>query len=264
MTAATAERSPVWTAFRAILWRDIFVTGKEVGVFVAQVALQPFFMLFVFAKVLGAGGYVSADYGELLLPGIVGLTAFLTALQTVSFPLIMEFSWSREIEDRLLAPLPVWLVAVEKMLVAILRGLLAAAIMFPVGALVLGQMPWNPAGTWLLVGAILLGCWLGAAMGLSMGTLVPPNRISIMFAVILTPLMFTGAVQYPWSSLDSLPWFQVITLFNPLTYLAEAVRAAVVPQVPHIEPWISIAAMVATGAVFSWIGIRGFLRRAIS
>ena len=100
-------------------------------------------------------------------------------------------------------------------------------------------------------------------MGLSMGTLVPPNRISVMFAVILTPLMFTGAVQYPWSSLESLPWFQIVTLFNPLTYLAEAVRGAVVPEVPHIDPLISVAAMMLTALVFSWIGIRGFLRRAV-
>ena len=28
-------------AFRAILWRDVFVTGKEFWVFLAQVALQP-------------------------------------------------------------------------------------------------------------------------------------------------------------------------------------------------------------------------------
>lgn len=259
----TETRSTAWQAFRAILWRDIFVTGKEVGVFVAQVALQPFFMLFIFAKVLGAGGYVAADYGQLLLPGIVGLTAFLTALQTVSFPLIMEFSFTKEIEDRLLAPLPVGMVAIEKMVVAVLRGLVAAVIMFPVGAWVLGDAPWNPAGLGLLVVAVLLGCWLGAAMGLSMGTLVPPNRISVMFAVILTPLMFTGAVQYPWSSLESLPWFQIVTLFNPLTYLAEAVRGAVVPEVPHIDPLISVAAMMLTALVFSWIGIRGFLRRAV-
>lgn len=260
----TEARSPTWRAFRAILWRDLFVTGKEVGVFVAQVALQPFFMLFIFAKVLGAGGYVAADYGQLLLPGIVGLTAYLTALQTVSFPLIMEFSFTREIEDRLLAPLPVRMVAIEKMIVAILRGLVAAAIMFPVGAWVLGEAPWNPDGVGMLVAAVLLGCWLGASMGLTMGTLVPPNRISVMFAVILTPLMFTGAVQYPWSSLDSLPWFQVVTLFNPLTYLAEAVRGAVVPEIPHIEPMVAVAALIGAGLAFSWIGIRGFLRRAIS
>jgi ABC-2 type transport system permease protein len=76
--------------------------------------------------------------------------------------------------------------------------------------------------------------------------------------------MFTGAVQDPWSSLESLPWFQVVTPFNPLTYLAEGDRGAVVPAVPHIEPWISIVARLVGGAVFSWIGVWGFIRGAIT
>src|SRR5690606_39795164 len=139
-------------------------------------------------------------YGQLLLPGIVGLTAFLTALQTVSFPLIMEFSFTKEIEDRLLAPLPVGMVAIEKMVVAVLRGLVAAAIMFPVGAWVLGGAPLNPAGIGLLVVARLVGCCLGAAVGLSMGTPGPPSRTRLLAAVPLTPLTFTSDVQYPRST----------------------------------------------------------------
>lgn len=251
-------------AFGAILWRDIFVTGKELWVFLAQAALQPLFMLFVFAKVLNASGYVSDEYSHLLLPGIVALTAFLTAVQTVSFPLVMEFSFTKEIEDRLLAPIPTWLVAVEKLAIAMLRALASAAIMFPIGVLVLGSAPWHSPGLPLLIGSLILGSWVGAAIGLTLGTSVPPARISIVFALILTPLMFTGATQYPWKSLDSMAWFQVVTLFNPLTYLSEAVRAAVVPEIPHIAPWISLLAMVGFGMLFTVTGIGGFQRRAVT
>jgi ABC-2 type transport system permease protein len=251
-------------AFRAILWRDIFVTGKEFWVFLAQVALQPLFMLFVFAKVLNAGGYVSDDYAHLLLPGIVALTAFLTALQTVSFPLIMEFSFTREIEDRLLAPLSTYLVAAEKLLIAVLRALASAVLMFPIGALVLGSAPWHSDGLPLLAVSLVLGSWVGAGIGLTLGTMVPPSKISVIFAVTLTPLMFTGATQYPWKSLDSMRWFQVVTAFNPLTYLSEAVRAAVVPDVPHMAPWVCIVMLIFSGALFTAIGVRGFMRRALA
>jgi ABC-2 type transport system permease protein len=262
-TVDVAAQPSAGKAFLAILWRDVFVTGRELGVFLAQVAIQPLFMLFVFAEVLGRAGYVSDEYGHLLLPGIVALTTFLTALQTVSFPLVIEFGWTKEIEDRLLAPLPTYLVAYEKILIAMLRGVVSAVIMFPIGALVLGDAPWNPAGVPMLVLFLFLGGWVGGAIGLTLGTLVTPARISIMFALILTPLMFTGATQYPWKSLDSLRWFQVVTAFNPLTYLSEGVRAAVVPDVPHIAPWICAAALLAAAAVFTAIGTRGFLRRAI-
>lgn len=251
-------------AFRAILWRDVFVTGKEFWVFLAQVALQPLFMLFVFAKVLNTGGYVSDDYAQLLLPGIVALTAYLSALQTVSFPLIMEFSFTREIEDRLLAPLSTYLVAAEKLLIAVLRALASAVLMFPIGALVLGSAPWNGDGLVLLAGSLVLGSWVAAGIGLTLGTMAPPRKISVVFAVTLTPLMFTGATHYPWKSLDSMRWFQVVTAFNPLTYFSEAVRAAVVPDVPHMAPWVCILALSVSGIVFTAIGVRGFMRRALS
>jgi ABC-2 type transport system permease protein len=264
MTTTELPHPSAWRAFRAILWRDLFVTGKEFWVFLLQAALQPIFMLFIFARVLGAGGYVTEEYAHLLLPGIVALTAFITALQAVSFPLIMEFSVTKEIEDRLLAPLPTAMVAFEKLALAITRAMVAAVLMFPIGALVLGSAPWNPSGIGLLVLALLLGTWMSGAIGLAIGTLVPPNRISIMFAVILTPLMFTGAVQYPWMSLESLRWFQVVTLFNPLTYLSEAVRAAVVPEVPHIAPWICLLGLVVGGTIFTIIGVMGFMKKAIS
>lgn len=256
-------RATATQAFLAILWRDLFVTGKEFGILLIQVGLTPLFMLFIFAKVLGSMGYVSDSYGHLLLPGIVALSTFLTALQSVAFPLVMEFGWTKEIEDRLLAPLPTDMVAVEKMAVATLKGLVSAILMYPVGALVLGTAPWRPEGIPLLLLALLLGAWVGAAIGITLGTFVPPARISIMFAVILTPLMFTGATQYPWPSLTDMRWFQVITALNPLTYCAEGVRAAMVPDVPHIQPWICIAVLLVSAAVFTGTGLVGFRRRAI-
>jgi ABC-2 type transport system permease protein len=264
VAGARPARYAAWRAFQAILWRDLFVTGKEFWVLLTQVALTPLFMLFIFAKVLGGQGYVSAAYGNLLLPGIIALSAFLTALQSVAFPLVMEFGWTKEIEDRLLAPLPTDWVTVEKLVIATIRGLFAAVIMYPVGALVLGKAPWHPAGLGLLVASIVLGAWVGAGIGMTLGTLVPPSKISIMFGLILTPLMFTGATQYPWPQLSTMRWFQVVTAINPLTYCAEGVRGATVPEVPHIAPWICVVVLLFSAAVFTAAAIWSFRRRAFS
>jgi ABC-2 type transport system permease protein len=261
--AVAERRAGAPGVFLAVLWRDVFVTGRELPVFLAQVVLQPLFMLFVFGKVLASLGYTRPGYTHLLFPGIVALTAMLTALQSTALPLVLEFSFTKEIEDRLLAPIPVALVAVEKMVFAAMRALVAAIVMFPIGILILGSVPWRAAGAPLFVVVVLLGTLVGAAMGLTMGTLVPPNRITIAFTLVLTPLLFTGCSQYPWPSLDRLPWFQVVTLFNPLTYVSEGMRGALVPEVPHIRPWICIAALLVSIAIFSAIGIRGFMRRAI-
>jgi ABC-2 type transport system permease protein len=84
-----------------------------VPAFLAQVILQPLFLLFVFGKVLGSLGYTQHGYADLLFPGLLGLTVVLTSIQTLAFPLVAEFGWTREIEDRLLAPMPRSFVAGE-------------------------------------------------------------------------------------------------------------------------------------------------------
>jgi ABC-2 type transport system permease protein len=260
MTAATVSPARV---FRAVLWRDIFVTGRELPIFLSQVLLQPLFLLFVFGKVLSSIGATSHGYSDLLFPGIVALTCVLTALQGTALPLVLDFSFSREIEDRLLAPMPIMLVAVEKMLFATLRALIAAAVMFPLGYLLLGSLSIHAAGIPLLVVGVILGSVLGSALGMMLGTLVPVTKINIMFALILTPMMFTGSTQYPWPSLTHLRWFQVVSAINPLTYLSETLRGAIVPSVKHMPADVTLPVLIASIIAFVWIGMRGFARRAL-
>lgn len=249
--------------FGAILRRDLYVTGRELPVFFAQVILQPLFMLFVFGKILTSLGYARGDYAELLFPGIVGLTVVLTALQSTSFPLVLDFSFTKEIEDRLLAPLPIGLVAVEKMIFASMRAIVGALVMFPIGIWVLGSVPFHSSGLPLLAVCLVLGSLLGASLGMVLGTLVPPERINILFALILTPLMFTGCTQCPWPSLSRIEWFQWASACNPLTYVSEAMRDALTTNIPHIATWICVVVMIGSLLGFGALGISGFMRRAL-
>jgi ABC-2 type transport system permease protein len=261
--AIPAPRIRQRQAFAAVLRRDLYVTGKELPVFLAQVILQPLFLLFVFGKVLASLGYTQNGYSDLLFPGLLALTAVITGMQTLAFPLVVEFGWTKEIEDRLLAPMSTALVAGEKVLFATLRAITATAIMIPVGILVLGSIPWRWSGVPLLVVALVLGSLLGAGLGLVMGTLVVPQRINIVFSLVFTPLLFTGCSQYPWPSLSKLPWFQVVTACNPMTYVSESMRAALVPSVPHIAVWVCIVVLIGSVSALMVIGVRGFYRRAI-
>jgi ABC-2 type transport system permease protein len=249
--------------FLAVLSRDVHVTGKELVAFLAQNMIQPFFFLFIFAKVLDGAGFVSGGYGEIMLPGLIALNAFFGGLHAVAFPLVMDFAWTREIDDRLLAPMPISLVAVEKMAFGALRGLLAAVLMVPIGLVMLPSVSW-PAGGWApALLCTVLGAVLGGTMGLAIGTLVPPRRINVLFALIFAPLMFTGSVQFPWHALSGERWFQVVCALNPLTYVSEGIRAALVPSVPHLPYLLCVVVSVLATAGFAWLGIAGFMRRAM-
>jgi ABC-2 type transport system permease protein len=270
MSATTVAAGPAvrprprqMRAFRAVLRRDLFVTWSELPVFLAQVILQPLFLLFVFGKVLSELGYTRHGYSNLLFPGLLALTAVITGMQTLAFPLVVEFGWTKEIEDRLLAPMSTLLVAAEKVLFASMRAFIATTVMIPVGILILGSIPWRWSGVPLLLLTMVLGSLLGAGLGLVMGTLVVPQRINIVFSLVFTPLLFTGCSQYPWPSLSNLRWFQIVTACNPMTYVSELMRAALVPSVPHIAPWVCIVVLAGSLTALMTIGVRGFYRRAI-
>jgi ABC-2 type transport system permease protein len=251
------------TAFLAILRRDLYVTSRELPAFLAQVILQPLFLLFVFGKVLGSLGYTRPGYADLLFPGLLALTAVVTGMQALAFPLVIEFGWTKEIEDRLLAPINTGLVAAEKVLFATLRALAASVLMIPIGLLVLGSIPWRWSALPLFLAVLVLASVLGACLGLVLGTAVKPANINIVFSLVFTPLLFTGSSQYPWPSLDRLRWFQVVTAANPMTYASEGLRAALVPGVPHIAVWICLTVMPLAILALLAIGVRGFYRRAI-
>jgi ABC-2 type transport system permease protein len=263
ITAPVIEPGTQWRAFRMVLYRDLYVTWREFPAFLAQVILQPLFLLFVFGKVLATLNYTQHGYTNLLFPGLLALTAVLTAMQALAFPLVAEFGWTKEIEDRLLAPMPTSYVAAEKVLFALLRSFAATLIMIPIGILILGSIPWRWAGLPLFLAALVLGALVGAGFGLLMGTLVRPERITLLFSLVFTPLLFTGCSQYPWPSLDQIRWFQIVTACNPMTYVSEAFRGALVPDVPHIQPWICLVVLTFAVGVLLTVGLRGFDRRAI-
>ncbi|WP_084713560.1 ABC transporter permease [Streptacidiphilus rugosus] len=272
MTVTTlAETAPrprhdlgsVLRTFLAVLWRDVFTTTRRPTAFLVQVVVQPLLLFFVFGKVLGEAGYTRGDFGATLLPGVMALNALLVSLQNTAMPLIMDFSWSGEIEDRLLAPLPGPLVAVAKLVFGTLCGLFAGLVMAPIGFLVLGTSGWAPDAWPAVLLVLALGSATGAGIGLVLGTVIAPDRISVTFALVLAPVTFTGSVQYPWSSLGRVGWFQVVSAVNPLTYVSEGLRAATLPGQAAIALWIDVLVLLLALLLAALVGVRGFMSRAL-
>jgi ABC-2 type transport system permease protein len=257
-------------AFVATLHRDLVVTGREFVQFLVTALMQPIFFLFIFGKILPSIGLAAQGFTALLLPGIVALSSMLASLQGVTLPLVLDLGFAREIDDRLLAPLPAWMVAAEKLLLASVRGTIAGLTIFPIGFLILGNtfaVRTDRLGTLALM--ILLTAATGAVIGLLMGTIIKPEQISLMFTLIFTPLIFTGCTYYPWPALNHIRWFQAITMINPLTYCSEGLRYAMVPPVGgHQIPtmgigWVIVALIVGIG-LCGFAGTRTFLKRVVS
>jgi ABC-2 type transport system permease protein len=263
--AARAYRS----AFMALLWRDVIVVRKTMAALLLRTLMQPLLLVFVFTYVFpkigqGIGGTANADqFSTLLVAGVLGLAIIFQGIQSVALPLVQEFGYSKEIEDRILAPLPVELVAIQKIVSGMLQGLLAAVLVFPIAALV-PATPVHLHINWiiLLTMAPLAG-WTASALGLALGTTFPPTQVPLLFSVIVMPLTFLGAVYFPWSRLSSVHWLQIVTLLDPLVYMNEGFRAAVTPS-QHMSLWAAYGMLLVFGALFTTVGVRNFRHKVIS
>ena len=144
-----------------------------------------------------------------------------------------------------------------------MRGLVAALFILPLAAIILpGGLGLHDPDWFAVVALMIAGPIAGSAIGLVLGTAVEARRINLAFAIVLTPLLFTGATFYPWSSLDHLRWFQIVTLLNPLTYVSEGLRGALTGA-PHLGAgWVALG-LFGSLLIFGGLGVRGFIRRAV-
>lgn len=262
-----AERPPVSAAavFAALLRRDVRVARRELPSFLVRTIMQPVLFLIVFGYLLPRMGFVRAGYTSALLPGIIAVSLTLSSVQSVALPMVQDFGFTREIEDRLLAPVPISLLAIEKVVAGALQGLIAALVVLPIARLIMGPIDGlHLANAGLALGVTLLGSTMFAAMGLVIGTAISAAQIGLMFSIIIAPMLMFGCAYYPWRGLDAVPAFKYGVLVNPLVYVAEAMRGALTPSLPHMPLPVACAAMVVLSALFLAIGLRTFARRALS
>jgi len=258
---ATVRASSV---FFALLRRDVRVARKELLFFLVRTTMQPLLFVVVFGYLLPKMRFSAPGYQSVLLPGILAVSLSLSAIQSVALPMVQDFGWTKEIEDRLLAPVPTFVIAGEKIVAAMIQGVIAAAFVLPVARLVMGPIP----GLTLAHGGavaliVLLGSLAFSSLGMWLGTAIAPQHIGLMFSVIIAPMLFFGCAYYPWRGLDVVPVLKYIVLVNPMVYVAEGMRGVLTPSMPHMPLLAVVLALIVIAALFWQLGMRSFYKRAI-
>ena len=271
-SVASASRA----AMGGLILRDLVVLRKTFREFVLRTLIQPFLLcfvfLFVFPKIGQAigGGPGATGFATILVPGVVGISVMFQGVQSIALTMAQEFGFTREIEDRVQAPCPIWLVAISKVLSGAVQGLIAALIVFPIASVV------HAAGVeadvslhWLeIVTIVPLACVTMAGLGLVLGTSFEARNIGLMFGFVILPITFLGGTYYPWTHLAPVKiggfhWLQTLVLVNPLIYVNEGMRAAFT-NAPHMHLYVIYPVLVGFGTLFLSLGLRNFRRRVLS
>ncbi len=273
-SAAEASRE----AFVALLARDLAVLKKNLGEFIGRTVIQPFLLVFVFLYVFPQIGQAvgggsrggEAAFASVLVAGVVGISIMFQGIMAVALPLSTEFGYTKEIEDRVLAPMPVWMVAAGKVAAGAVQGLIAAAIVFPIAAVVHAKgVAAHLAVHWpILLTLLPLACIMCASLGLVLGTRIEPRNIAAMFGFIVLPMTFLGGTYYTWGSLHHVQvggfaWLQTLVLVNPLLYVTEGFRAALTHS-GHMHLYVIYPVLLAMAAFLLWQGIKGFRKRVLA
>ena len=261
-------------AFGGLLLRDLYVLRRELFPFAIRVCMNPLLFLFVFTYIMphmSGGAAVNpmaraggVDFSTVLLPGLMAVAIMFSGIAAVALPLAQEFGITREIDDRVMCPLPVSAVAADKICFSALLSFVAAAIVFPLALWV----PTRPAvvhvtSWWFLAAVLMLASLVSGALGLTIGTSVKPQQIGLIFGVVVVPITFLGCVYYPWAALGPVKWIQMGVLVNPIVYMSEGLRAALTPTLGHMNRGAILGMLVFFLALLSWVGMRGFLRRVV-
>ena len=263
-------------AFFGLFVRDLYVLRRELFPFAIRVCMNPLLFLFVFTYVfphMSAGignpmahpGVANVSFSTVLLPGLMAVAIMFSGIAAVALPLAQEFGITREIDDRVMCPLPVAAVAAEKIVFSALQSIVAACIVFPLAIYIPAQPAVAHVTSWpFLIAVVVLASLLAGALGLTIGTAVKPQQIGLIFGVVVIPITFLGCVYYPWAALTPLPILQHAVLINPIVYMSEGLRSALTPSLGHMNNVAIIAMLVVFLCGLYYVGLRGFLRRVIS
>jgi len=257
-------------AFAGLFLRDLHVLRREKFPFLIRICMNPLLFLFVFTYIMPhmSGGaalnptaqMAGGNFSTVLLPGLMAVAIMFSGIAAVALPLAQEFGITREIDDRVMCPLPVAAVAIEKIVFSALQSMIAAAVVFPLAYYIPATPVHAHVASWPFLIAILI---LAGALGLVIGTSVKPAQIGLIFGTVVMPITFLGCVYYPWAKLDTMPILQHAVLINPIVYMSEGLRAALTPG-DHMSSLLILVMLSFFLLLLTTLGIRGFLRRVIS
>ncbi|OIQ89900.1 daunorubicin/doxorubicin resistance ABC transporter permease protein DrrB [mine drainage metagenome] len=191
-------------------------------------AVQPVLWLVIFGQVFSRvrgipTGQVS--YLAFMTPGILA--------QSVLFSAIfygIAVIWERDlgiVHKLLVTPARRSALVLGKALAAALRGVIQAVIVYLIALLLGIGILWQPMPIVAVIAAVMLGSAIFATFSLIIACVVKTRERFMGIGQVLTmPLFFASNAIYP---LDLMPgWLRTFALLNPLTYLVDALRGAMI------------------------------------
>lgn len=210
-----------WRGIAAIYRFELARFGRTMWTSLALPVITTALYFVVFGSAIGGrmtdvGG---VPYGAFIVPGLMMLTMFTESMSNASFGIYMP-KWSGTIYEMLSAPMSPFELVTAYVGAAATKSVIIGAIIFATAHLFVDIDVAYPV---LMVGFLLLlavtFCLFGFIIGIWAQSF---EQLQVIPLLVIYPLTFLGGAFY---SLDMLPPFwQTVTLFNPVVYLISGFR----------------------------------------
>lgn len=191
-------------------------------------AIQPILWLGIFGQVFSQVRGVSTGnlrYLDFMAPGILA--------QSILFSAIfygIAVIWERDlgiVHKLLVTPAKRSALVLGKALAAGLRGLLQAVVVYLVAVALKVDLRWEALPILTVAAGVFFGSCIFSTFSLVIACIVKTRERFMGIGQVLTmPLFFASNAIYP---LELMPaWLKAIALFNPLTYLVDILRGAMI------------------------------------
>ena len=228
-------------AIRAIYRFEMARTFRTLGESIFAPVLTTSLYFIVFGGAIGSrmGTIDGVDYGAFIVPGLVMLSLLGESISNASFGIYMP-KWSGTIYELLSAPVSALEVVVGYVGAAATKSVMLGALILATARLFVPYEIAHPA--WMLAFLVLTAgsfSLFGFIIGLWADDF---QKLQVVPLMVVTPLTFLGGAFYSIKMLP--PFWQSITLFNPVVYLVSGFRWSFY-GVADVAVGVSLAAIVA-------------------
>jgi len=206
---------------------------------------------------------LSNDYGVFQLAGLVASAGLFEVFPSV-MGLVSDYEGDRLISYQLILPVPSWLIFIKIICHYAISAIILGLCVIPMGKLVLWQQ-FDLTQIQLIpfaLMALVTGIFYGVFTLLISSMCKDMSRIGNVWMRFIFPLWFLGGFQFSWTVLYRLaPKLAYANLLNPMTYIMEGMRAALLGQAEYISVWYCIMASLCFIIAFGWIALARLKKR---
>ena len=200
------------------------------------------------------------SYGAFIIPGLVMLSLMTESISNASFGIYMP-KWSGTIYEVLSAPITALEIVIGYVGAAATKSLLLGGLILLTARLFVPYTIEHPL--WMLLFLVLTSVTF-SLFGFIMGVWADGfEKLQIIPIMVITPLTFLGGSFYSIHMLP--PFWQKVTLFNPVVYLISGFRWSfygVSDVAVGISLGITLAIMAGCLTLIYWVFKTGYKLKA--